>query len=318
MNLALWLQRHARTDPERTAVFVGASAVEVVRPAGVGRGLARARAAREARPRAGRSGRAGDGELARVRRDPARGLVGGARLRAGERQAASAGGRVHPGEFGRERGLRHARLDRRPRRGDGGPRARAGRDRGRKRRLRAPSSASRCPRARSPTTRWPGSSTPAAPPAGPRAPCSRTRNLRAMTQGYLTDVDAVAPGDCLLHAAPMSHGSGLYLVPYLLRRRGAGDPRVRRLRSGRDLRAGRRAPRASACSPRPTIVRRLVEHAAARAPAARGAAHARLRRRADVRGGPPARARRAGPALRADLRPGREPDDDHRARRSAS
>ena len=25
MNLALWLQRHARTDPARTAVFVGAS-----------------------------------------------------------------------------------------------------------------------------------------------------------------------------------------------------------------------------------------------------------------------------------------------------
>ena len=39
----------------------------------------------------------------------------------------------------------------------------------------------------------------------------------------------------------------------------------------------------------------------------------RLRRRADVRRRHPARDRRARRPLRADLRPGREPDDDHRA-----
>lgn len=39
------------------------------------------------------------------------------------------------------------------------------------------------------------------------------RNLVAMTLNYLADVDSAAAGDTLLHAAPMSHGSGLYIVP---------------------------------------------------------------------------------------------------------
>jgi long-chain acyl-CoA synthetase len=38
-------------------------------------------------------------------------------------------------------------------------------------------------------------------------------NLLAMTLNYLADVDQAAPGDHLLHAAPMSHGSGLYIIP---------------------------------------------------------------------------------------------------------
>lgn len=38
-------------------------------------------------------------------------------------------------------------------------------------------------------------------------------NLFAMCGAYATDVDKVEPGEALLHAAPMSHGSGLYLLP---------------------------------------------------------------------------------------------------------
>jgi long-chain acyl-CoA synthetase len=41
------------------------------------------------------------------------------------------------------------------------------------------------------------------------------RNLLAMTTSYFADVDAIAPGDCILHAAPMSHGSGLYILPHV-------------------------------------------------------------------------------------------------------
>ncbi|RMD63536.1 MAG: long-chain fatty acid--CoA ligase [Alphaproteobacteria bacterium] len=41
------------------------------------------------------------------------------------------------------------------------------------------------------------------------------RNLRAMTLSYFADVDAIAPDDCILHAAPMSHGSGLYILPHV-------------------------------------------------------------------------------------------------------
>ncbi len=43
------------------------------------------------------------------------------------------------------------------------------------------------------------------------------RNLLAMTLSYFADVDTVAPGDCILHAAPMSHGSGLYILPHIAR-----------------------------------------------------------------------------------------------------
>lgn len=38
-------------------------------------------------------------------------------------------------------------------------------------------------------------------------------NLLAMTLNYRADVDAATVGDHLLHAAPMSHGSGLYILP---------------------------------------------------------------------------------------------------------
>jgi long-chain acyl-CoA synthetase len=39
------------------------------------------------------------------------------------------------------------------------------------------------------------------------------RNLLAMTLNYLSDVDHAQAGEILLHAAPMSHGSGLYALP---------------------------------------------------------------------------------------------------------
>ena len=41
-------------------------------------------------------------------------------------------------------------------------------------------------------------------------------NLLAMSQCYLSDVEAVAPGDAILHPAPLSHGSGLYVLPHVL------------------------------------------------------------------------------------------------------
>ncbi|NYZ16157.1 AMP-binding protein [Azospirillum sp. RWY-5-1] len=42
------------------------------------------------------------------------------------------------------------------------------------------------------------------------------RNLMAMALGYLAEVDATAPEDCVLHPAPLSHGSGMYMVPHVL------------------------------------------------------------------------------------------------------
>lgn len=39
------------------------------------------------------------------------------------------------------------------------------------------------------------------------------RNLLSMTCSYFADVDSITPADCIFHAAPLSHGSGLYNIP---------------------------------------------------------------------------------------------------------
>src|SRR6185312_4280145 len=94
--------------------------------------------------------------------------------------------------------------------------------------------------------------------------------------------------------------------------RGAGGARIGRLRSG----GSARAPRGARAG---VVVRRADHGEAARRGGARGrdaregAADARLRRRTHVPRRPRPRHARAGPAPRADLRPGREPDDHHRA-----
>src|SRR5690606_19721193 len=43
------------------------------------------------------------------------------------------------------------------------------------------------------------------------------RNLLFMMQAYYADVDFVGPGDTLLHAAPISHGSGMWALAHLAR-----------------------------------------------------------------------------------------------------
>jgi long-chain acyl-CoA synthetase len=42
------------------------------------------------------------------------------------------------------------------------------------------------------------------------------RNLLSMSYAYYADIERVEPGDVKLHAAPLSHGSGLYGLPHLL------------------------------------------------------------------------------------------------------
>jgi long-chain acyl-CoA synthetase len=43
------------------------------------------------------------------------------------------------------------------------------------------------------------------------------RNLMMMSLSYFADIDPVTPQDCILHAAPISHGSGLYGLPHMAR-----------------------------------------------------------------------------------------------------
>ena len=42
------------------------------------------------------------------------------------------------------------------------------------------------------------------------------RNLTTMSLAYVADVDRVGPEDVRLHAAPMSHGSGIYALPFVM------------------------------------------------------------------------------------------------------
>jgi long-chain acyl-CoA synthetase len=41
--------------------------------------------------------------------------------------------------------------------------------------------------------------------------------LALASEAYAAEVDSTKPGDCLLHAAPMSHGSGIYIMPTVAR-----------------------------------------------------------------------------------------------------
>ena len=136
-------------------------------------------------------------------------------------------------------------------------------------------------------------------------------NLLAMTLNYLADVDHAAVGDHLLHAAPMSHGSGLYAIPNIA----AGATQLIPAARGFDLDEIRQV---LAWTPNvkffaaPTMVMRLVD--------AIGDAGEPANLKSiiygggpDVRRRQPPRARLLRPAAGADLRPGRGPDDDHRA-----
>jgi len=85
------------------------------------------------------------------------------------------------------------------------------------------------------------------------------RNLLFAGHCYYADIERVTPGDTMLHAAPLSHGSGLYGIAHLL----AGGHQVvlPRFEPGRvlDAIAGRH-PRVSFFAA-PTMVSRLVQAA---------------------------------------------------------
>ena len=50
----------------------------------------------------------------------------------------------------------------------------------------------------------------------PKGVVLAARQLRWSTLAYLASVQAVQPGDVMLHPAPLSHGGGLYHLPYVL------------------------------------------------------------------------------------------------------
>jgi long-chain acyl-CoA synthetase len=51
----------------------------------------------------------------------------------------------------------------------------------------------------------------------PKGATLTNRNLLTMSLSYYADIDAVSPGDSILHRAPLSHGGGLYGLPHVAR-----------------------------------------------------------------------------------------------------
>ncbi len=51
----------------------------------------------------------------------------------------------------------------------------------------------------------------------PKGATLTNRNLLMASLSYFADIDPVMPQDCILHAAPLSHGAGLYGLPHVAR-----------------------------------------------------------------------------------------------------
>ncbi|WP_408632935.1 AMP-binding protein [Mycolicibacterium mengxianglii] len=84
------------------------------------------------------------------------------------------------------------------------------------------------------------------------------RNLIAMTVAHLADIDSPDDACSLIHGAPMSHGSGLYVLPYVLRGARQVVPGSGSFDTGEFLDLCDHHPGASAFLA-PTMVQRLVE-----------------------------------------------------------
>ncbi|QUN30497.1 AMP-binding protein [Cupriavidus sp. KK10] len=86
------------------------------------------------------------------------------------------------------------------------------------------------------------------------------RNLGAMSHAYASAVTRILPGDSLIHAAPMSHGSGLYLVPHMAEGASQVVPPSGGFDAGElaGLVAAHQRPSVFAA---PTMLNRLVEYA---------------------------------------------------------
>jgi long-chain acyl-CoA synthetase len=86
------------------------------------------------------------------------------------------------------------------------------------------------------------------------------RNLRWAAMAYVATVQPVAPGDSFLHPAPLSHGSGLYHLPYVMNAGVNVVPASRGLDEAEFFVLAAHWRNASTFAA-PTIVRRLAEHA---------------------------------------------------------
>jgi long-chain acyl-CoA synthetase len=87
------------------------------------------------------------------------------------------------------------------------------------------------------------------------------RNLLAMTTSYFIDVDPPQPGGTQIHAAPLSHGSGLYMLPSIAQANCQVVPVSGHFEPGELCELFGRWPQVSVFAA-PTMVKRLVDHPA--------------------------------------------------------
>ncbi|MDP3161872.1 MAG: AMP-binding protein [Reyranella sp.] len=85
------------------------------------------------------------------------------------------------------------------------------------------------------------------------------RNLLAMTLNYYADVDRPSPGGSIVHAAPISHGSGLWNFPLLARGAVQVFPESGHYEVPETVELMNRWPDCSIFLA-PTMVKRLIEH----------------------------------------------------------
>jgi len=84
------------------------------------------------------------------------------------------------------------------------------------------------------------------------------RVLSVESHAYVGEVDPIMPGDAILHAAPMSHGSGLYIMAHVARLGVNAVPESGGFEPDEIFRLFGRWPRASMFAA-PTMVKRLVD-----------------------------------------------------------
>jgi long-chain acyl-CoA synthetase len=88
------------------------------------------------------------------------------------------------------------------------------------------------------------------------------RNLQAMSLAYFASIGRVRPGDAILHAAPMSHGSGLYILPHVAMAAANVVPESGGFDPAEIFTTIARWPGTSMFAA-PTMVKRLIRHEAA-------------------------------------------------------
>src|SRR3981081_13696 len=84
------------------------------------------------------------------------------------------------------------------------------------------------------------------------------RALYWTSHAYASEVDPIAPGDAILHAAPMSHGSGLYIMAHVARLGIHVVPESGGFSADEIFQLIARWPRASMFAA-PTMIRRLLD-----------------------------------------------------------